>query len=130
MKRLLLILALAGCGHTMIETTDPSARIYVDGTIVGKGHGEMSRTGVWRTALIEVKTPDGRHQTREVRREFTWGTFFCGYFTMAIGFAFCGQFPDTIFIALPAANAKSPWDVDPRESPSVWDAPPPSGGGF
>lgn len=129
--RWILLLALAGCGHTRIETTDPAARIYVDGAMVGKGHAEIRRTGVWHTAHIEVKTPDGRHETREVRREFTWGTLLCGLYTVYLGFIFCAQYPDTVLIALPAAGPyRSPWDVDPNGAPSVWDAPPSPKGEF
>jgi hypothetical protein len=122
---LVMALALAGCGTTDIITTDPGARIVVNGRPVGLGRGELTQTGAPESSTVMAVTEDGRRQTVVVQRRFTGTTFVLGLFTYGICLLACWQYPDTVFVPLPAGAppaygqaAAAPYDP--------WLQPPPT----
>jgi hypothetical protein len=124
------LLAIAGCGTTSIVTTDPRARIMVDGQQVGRGRGEITQTGLPVSSTVFVVTDDGRRQSLVVDRHFTGTTFVLGLFTYGICLVACWQYPDTVFVPLPAgvpmAYGQSPIPYDPwLQPPPRWQPSPP-----
>ena len=123
--------ALAGCAHTRIETSDPQARIYVDGELVGRGSVDYdAHMGLPGEMVVEVKTPSQKVE-RVVEREFTVTTFVVGLLTYCTGWVWAWEYPDTVVVMLPEAPGASgeasdergsSWDAAPRAS--AWDAPP------
>jgi hypothetical protein len=123
---LILVIAIAGCGTTDIITTDPGARIVVDGRQVGRGHGEITQTGLPVSSTVAVVSEDGRRETRIIQRRFTGTTLLLGLFTDGICLLACWQYPDTVFVPLPggaptAYGQGAPAPYDPwLQPPSAW----------
>ena len=118
-----LVLAIAGCGTTDIVTTDPWARIVVDGREVGRGHGEITQTGLPESSTVAVVSEDGRREMRVINRRFTGTTFLLGLFTDGICLLACWQYPDAVFVPLPggaptAYRQGAPAPYDPWLQPS------------
>lgn len=124
-------LCLTACGTTSIVTTDPQARIVVDGETVGRGQGQIRQRGLPFSAQILVKTDDGREQRARAARSFTVVTFLLGFISYGVCWVACWEYPNVVFVDLPkrtggyepspsasAAGAATP-GVDP------WLAPPP-----
>jgi hypothetical protein len=130
-------LAIAGCGTTDIITTDPGARIVVDGVLVGRGQGEITQTGLPESSTVAVVSEDGRRETRVIHRRFTGTTLLLGMFTDGICLIACWQYPDTVFMPLPggaptaygqgAPACYDPWRQPPATcwQPSSPGPPPP-----
>jgi hypothetical protein len=121
---LVAALASASCGTSRIVASDPSARILVDGRVVGRGQGELTRIGPPGSSVIQVKTDDGREQQQVVHRSFTIATFVVGLFTYGVCLIACWTYPDTVFMQLPPpmtpyAPPGAPVAADP------WLQPPP-----
>ncbi|HET6611894.1 MAG TPA: hypothetical protein VFG83_07905 [Kofleriaceae bacterium] len=115
------IVALVGCGGTtQIVTNDPSARIYVDGAMVGTGTAEITKSGTPQSAEITVKTADGRKATRLIDREVSAGGWVLCLMTYGIGCAVFQSYPDTVTVLLPEKAATNSWDGG-----DVWTKPPP-----
>jgi hypothetical protein len=145
MRGLLLILAtgVLGCGTTQIFTEEPTARIWATGQLVGRGHGEIQKTGIPETTTIRVETDDGRQETTTVKRSVTGLTVLGALFTYGTCLIFCWQYPETVWASLPAgprapsapdqAGARDPWlDPDPgwattmpAPAPNAAQPPPP-----
>lgn len=123
--------ALAGCAHTHIETSDPQARIYVDGELIGRGSADYDdHMGLPGDMVVEVQTPTQKVE-RVVEREFTVTTFIVGLLTYTTGWLWAWEYPDTVVVMLPQARGSfgeaadergSSWDEAPRTN--AWDAPP------
>jgi hypothetical protein len=128
--RTLVVMALlasgaAGCGSTQILTTEPDARIFVDGRALGQGHASIDKRGTPGSTTVVVKTADGRQQQSVVERSFTGTTLVAGLFTYGICLFACWEYPDTVFIPLPesprataslplaTAAAADPWMTPP-----------------
>jgi hypothetical protein len=128
-------LAIAGCGTTSIFTTDPTAKIVVDGQPVGRGRAEIGQTGFPVSSTVLVVTEDGRRETLVIDRHFTGTTFVLGLFTYGICLIACWQYPDTVFVPLPVAPMGyglaapvpyDPWLAPPPASPQSSPPPPPA----
>jgi hypothetical protein len=117
-----LLALMIGCSTTRIVTTDPSARIYVDGAYVGQGRGAIRQRGRPHTAQILVKADDGRTARDSMKRSFTWVTLLGGIYTYGVGLLFFWEYPDTIFVPLPTPRP-SGWD---NSGDDVWLRPPPA----
>ena len=117
---LLLALVAAGCGTTQIITTEPTARIFVDGRAIGRGQAEIDKRGTPATAQVVIQTEDGRRERQLIHRRFTGTTFLFGLFTYGVCLIACWEYPDAVFIPLPAPRAVlHPGEGDP------WLSPPP-----
>ncbi|MBT8493775.1 MAG: hypothetical protein KJO07_12000 [Deltaproteobacteria bacterium] len=123
--------ALAGCASTRI-ITEPGARIYVDGELVGRGRAEIRRNGMPTTAHVVVKTDDGRKKQLTLKRSFTAGTLAVGALTYGIGLLAFWQHPAGVHISMPKATARTGWDrqkkggdpwMSPRPVSSGWSSP-------
>jgi hypothetical protein len=105
MKRalaLLLVATLLGaCGTTQLVSTDPSARIFVDGEMAGKGVGEVRMRGLPGSAQVLVKTDDGRRQQQSMSRSFTFVTFLLGFITYGVCWVACWEYPSSVVVNLP-----------------------------
>ncbi|HEX2659774.1 MAG TPA: hypothetical protein VHU40_15925, partial [Polyangia bacterium] len=66
-----IVLGALGCGTTQVFTEDPTARIWANGQLVGRGHAEIQRTGLPESTAIRVESDDGRNQTTTVKRGVT-----------------------------------------------------------
>jgi hypothetical protein len=108
MRRALLVLALlaGACGTTRIVSSDPRARLYVDGELRGRGHAEITRRGGPATFAIEARLPDGRRSVTHVSRRFTSTTFVSGLFTYGIGLLAMWELPSEIAVETPGGD---PW---------------------
>ncbi len=93
---LALSIATAGCGTTTILTNDMSGRITVNGEVVGRGHGEITKRGPWGDATVVVQAPDGRRARRTISRSFTATTFLLGFAC----WLFCWEYPDVVLVNL------------------------------
>jgi hypothetical protein len=122
---LVVALGVAGCGTTRIVTSDPTARIFVDGQLLGRGLGELTRRGAPGTTTVTAKTDDGRQEQTTIKRRFTEWTFLGGLFTYGICFVFCWEYPDTVLVSLPAPAHQGPQGGEP---PSGGFGAPPQGG--
>lgn len=122
----MLMIPIAGCGTTAIITTDPGARIVVEGRQVGRGHGEITQTGLPDSSTVAVVSEDGRRETRIIQRRFTGTTLLLGLFTDGICLLACWQYPDIVFVPLPggaptAYGQGAPAPYDPwLQPPSAW----------
>jgi hypothetical protein len=120
-----LVLAIAGCGTTDIVTTDPGARIIVDGRHLGRGHAEISQTGLPESSTVMVVSEDGRREMRVIERRFTGTTLLAGLFTYGICLVACWQYPDTVFVPLPG-GARTPYGQGAPVPYDPWLQPPPT----
>jgi hypothetical protein len=111
----LALAALCACGTTQIRTSDPTARIYLDGKLLGRGHAETTRRGPPHTATVTVATDDGRHASLQVARRFTATTLLTTLVSW-VGLATMWELPEDIFLPLSGGG----WDRDD----DVWAAPP------
>lgn len=131
MRRSIAILSIAayavflsGCGTTSIVTSDPAARIVVDGVTVGRGHAQVRQRGLPFSAQILVKTEDGREQRTRAERSFTVVTFLLGLISYGVCWVACWEYPDTVFVELakPAGGYQPSSTATPGVDP--WLAPP------
>ena len=130
------LLGAVGCGTTQVFTDDPTARIWANGQLVGRGRAQLQRTGLPETTAIRVETDDGRNETTTVKRSVTPLTVLGAFFTYGTCLIFCWQYPETVWASLssgpraagPSYNtiARDPWlDPDPGWAATV-RAPAPS----
>ena len=122
---LLSALGAVGCGTSQVLTDDSTARIWANGQMIGKGHGEIQQYGMPETTTILVKAEDGRQQTTTVKRKITGTTVLGALITYGTCLIFCWSYPDTIWANLPA-RAASPFGAS-GEAGGVdpWLQPPP-----
>jgi hypothetical protein len=92
---------LAGCGTTQLMPTDPNARIYVDGEMVGKGVGSIRQRGLPGAAQVLVKTDDGRRQQQSISRSFTVVTLLLGFITYGVCWVACWEYPSSVVVNVP-----------------------------
>jgi hypothetical protein len=95
---------LAACGTTHVVPTDPGARIYVDGELVGKGVGAVHQRGLPGSSQVLVTTDDGRRQQQSISRSFTIVTFLLGFITYGVCWVACWEYPDSVIVNLPPAT--------------------------
>lgn len=107
---LFLVLGTVGCGTSQVLTDDSTARIWANGQMIGKGHGEIQQYGMPETTTILVKAEDGRQQTTTVKRKITGTTVLGALITYGTCLIFCWSYPDTIWAGLPSRSA-SPFGV-------------------
>ncbi len=119
----LSVMASVGCGTSQVLTDEPTARIWANGRMIGKGHGEIQQYGMWETTSILVKAEDGRQQTTTVNRKITGVTVLGALITYGTCLLFCWSYPDTIWASLPA-RAGSPYGT-PAGAGDPWLLPPP-----
>ena len=100
--------AATGCGTTTIMTNEPSARIFADGQMLGKGQAELTQRGTPGSTTVIVKTDDGRHAQQVISRKFTGFTFLTGLFTYGICFFACWEYPGSVMVPLAPAPAHDP----------------------
>ncbi len=117
---LLLAAALAACGTTRIRTSDPAARVYVDGELVGVGGASIRQRGLPHTATIAVVAPSGARATRTVSRSFTATTAASFLLLSWVGLVAMWELPSEIDVPLPAGSS---WDDAPAGD-DVWSHPP------
>ncbi len=120
---LLVTLCSAGCGTTQIITTEPRARISVDGRSLGRGRAEIDKRGSPGSVTVLVNTEDGRREQQQIRRSFTLTTLLLGVLTYGVCLIACWEYPDTVFIQLPDARRGGVGDPSPSQDP--WLLPPP-----
>src|SRR5436190_17056546 len=126
MRTLLMAALLAsamtavGCGSTQILTTEPTARIFVDGRSLGEGQARIDRRGTPGSARVVVKTADGREHASTIERSFTGTTLLAGLFTYGICLLACWEYPETVFIPLPPAPAPPPVSEGKLATGDAW----------
>jgi hypothetical protein len=103
MRQLLasLLIFTAACGTTQVVVNDPTARVWVDGEMVGKGQGRVNQRGLPGSAAVLVKTEDGRRQQASMSRSFTVTTFLLGFITYGICWVACWEYPGSLLVELP-----------------------------
>ncbi len=99
----------AGCGTTHIMSTDPTARIYVDGELLGIGRAETRQRGTPHTAVVMAKTPDGRSTKLDVKRRFTGVTLLAGLFSYGIGLFAFWEYPEAVYLPIDAPQTDAQW---------------------
>lgn len=116
-----ILLAGTGCGTVVVTSTDPTARLYAGGRMLGRGTGELRRRGTPESTTITAISEDGRRAQTIARREFTGVTFLAGLFTYGICLIACWEYPSVVLVDLPPAAAphQSEYGSDP------WLIPPP-----
>ncbi len=117
------MIILSSCGTTLI-TVDPdssSYSIYVNGENRGTSPAKITKRGLPKRAIVEVKDPAGNTlASQTIRRRFVFNLFTVLdllYYPLLISNF---EFEKVYDIRLPVQNGryKSPWDLD---SPSAWD---------
>jgi hypothetical protein len=136
MRRLiaLLLVVSAGCGTTLVVPSDPSARVWVDGEMVGRGQGKVNQRGLPGSATVLVKTEDGRRQQASMSRSFTITTFLLGFITYGVCWLACWEYPGSLLVELPGGPAPDGYPAragtpgaDPwLQAPAGWQARPPA----
>ncbi|MCA9528331.1 MAG: hypothetical protein KC549_18730 [Myxococcales bacterium] len=118
----LAVAPLVGCGSAVIRSTDPAARIYIDGELAGIGEAEVRRMGPPRDFEVRVEE-HGTVTHHEISREFTAATLGIGLFTAYTGLYWAWMLPDEVRLPSPpvAATVVNPW-TGTAENP--WGAPP------
>ena len=117
-----------GCGTSRVITNDPSANIWANGKLIGRGQASIEQRGMSETTLISVQTADGRTQNVLAKRSVTAFTVLTGLVSYGLCFIFCWEYPETILAWLPpTAGAQAPpasaAPVDPWLSPPAeWSA--------
>jgi hypothetical protein len=120
---LLSVLGSAACGTSQVITNDPTARIFANGQLIGRGHGEITQRGTSESTSIVVRSDDGREQVTYVKRQVTGFTLLAALFTYGTCLIFCWEYPDTILALLPARAAAAPAEPGtPAQDP--WLFPP------
>jgi hypothetical protein len=118
------VLGSAGCGTSRVITNDPTARIFANGQLIGRGQGEITQRGASESTSILVRSDDGREQTTVVKRQVTGFTLLAALFTYGTCLLFCWEYPDTILALLPArAPADRPSETG-TPAPDPWLDPP------
>jgi len=123
---LLLAAAVAGCGTTQITTSDPGARIFVDGEYVGRGRGEVTRRGPPGRATVLVRTDGGERAQATMRRSFGVTTFLLGLVSYLVCWVACWEYPESLYVSLPQHHPGPSWGggVDPwLQPPAGWTPP-------
>jgi hypothetical protein len=125
---ILSLVAVTGCGTTYVVTTDPGARVFVDGQMVGKGQGTVTQRGLPGRAQVLVKTDDGRREQTTMSRSFTGTTFLLGLITYGVCWVACWEYPGSVLVDVggpklqaasyttPGAVAQDPW----LQAPPGW----------
>jgi hypothetical protein len=126
-RRLIAIaVLLAGCGTTYVIPSEPNARIYVDGEMVGRGTGEIRQRGLPGSAQVLVRTEDGRRQQQSVSRSFTVVTFLLGFITYGVCWIACWEYPGSVLVAVPPpAGGYGPGPSGTAPGIDPWLQPPP-----
>ena len=122
---------LAACGTTHVVPTDSTARVYVDGQMVGKGVGEIRQRGLPGSSQVLVMTDDGRRQQQSISRSFTFVTFLLGFITYGVCWLACWVYPSAVMVNVPppaggyvvGATLDGPTGPAPPGDP--WMQPPP-----
>src|SRR3954447_19937579 len=123
---LLLVVMASGCGTSMVVANDSSARIFVDGEMVGKGQGSVTMRGLPGSAQVLVKTEDGRRQQASMSRSFTATTFVLGLITYGICWVAWWECPGSLFVEPPAPAAPAgAADLGAPGAGDPWLQPPP-----
>jgi hypothetical protein len=114
-----LLTLVTACGHTIIRSDSPGAKIYLDGELLGKGEVDIKRTGLPGSAEIKVKH-NGQTVSRTISRKFTLSTLFTGFFSLYTGWIWGWQYPEEVYIRAPGSIERtcSLWD---RGCSSPWD---------
>jgi hypothetical protein len=120
----LTLAALCGCGTTYVVTTDPGARVFVDGEMVGKGQGAVTQRGFPGRAQVIVNTPDGRREQTTMSRSFTGTTFLLGLITYGVCWVACWEYPGSIFVDV-GGNQNRPTFTAATPAQDPWLLPPP-----
>lgn len=102
---------LGGCGTSHVFVDDPTARIWANGKLIGRGHGELKQRGMPETTSILVRTEDGRQQVTSVKRRITFTTVVGALFTYGTCLIFCWEYPDTVLASLPPGARGLPYGV-------------------
>jgi hypothetical protein len=124
----LAAVACASCGTTYVVTTEPTARVYVDGAMVGKGQGTVTQRGFPGSAHVLVKTEDGRRQQSSLKRSFTATTFLLGLITYGVCWVACWEYPGSVLVDLPVPpgmEKPSPFTAAATPAVDPWLQPPP-----
>jgi hypothetical protein len=123
---LLLASVLAGCGTTHLITNEPTARIYVDGELVGRGTGEVRMRGLPGSANVLVLAEDGRRRQASIKRSFSLATFLFGFITYGVCWIACWDYPGAVSVDFPerARPAYTPTMSGPAAG-DPWLQPPP-----
>ena len=126
---LLATLAAGGCGTVTVTATDPGARLYAGGRMLGRGTGEIRRRGAPETLTITAVTDDGRRSQTVTKREFTGFTLLTGIFTYGICLFACWEYPSAVLVAVPPApvymgGGQHGFDAPPPGQ-DPWLTPPP-----
>jgi hypothetical protein len=119
----LTLAALCGCGTTYVVTTDPGARVFVDGEMVGKGQGTVTQRGFPGRAQVIVNTEDGRREHTTMSRSFTGTTFLLGLITYGVCWVACWEYPGSVFVDVGGQNRPAFTSATPAQDP--WLLPPP-----
>jgi hypothetical protein len=120
-----VLLVAAGCGTTYVLPSDPGARVWVDGEMVGKGQGEVRQRGLPGRATVVVKTEDGRRQDATLSRSFTLTTFFLGFITYGVCWVACWEYPLSLAVTLPPGPGAQVDAYSGRSAPDPWLQAPP-----
>ncbi len=112
-------LLLSGCGRTIITTSSPTADIYINSTLKGRGTAEVTRRGPPLKYYIEAKEGGVVVAKTIIRRKFDVTTCVIGYFTYGVGLILGWRFPSDVYLNTPV---KEQGEQPPVLSP--WDAPP------
>lgn len=118
-----LVLATLGsgaCGTSQVFTDEPTARIWANGQLIGRGHGEIQQRGTPETISILVRAEDGREQVTSVKRRITGVTVLGALLTYGTCLIFCWEYPDSIWAPLPERAGTSAW----RGTADAWLTPP------
>lgn len=124
----LLIAGLSwGCGHTVITSTQPNVKLYLDGEFVGQGRAEVRRMGFPGKMTLEARRDDEVLARQQLSRQFTPVTLIAGIFTCYTGLLWGWQYPKEVEVFVPSvekgrSSGKSAWDIE--DSGSVWDRAP------
>ncbi|HEY0706335.1 MAG TPA: hypothetical protein VGG33_06035 [Polyangia bacterium] len=119
------VLVSGGCGTVSVMSTDPSARLYAGGRMLGQGTGQLTRRGTPESTTIVAVSQDGRRSQTVVKREFTGFTFLTGLFTYGICLVFCWEYPSVVLVGAPPQGGYASGSASYAAGPDPWLLPPP-----
>jgi hypothetical protein len=122
-------LVTSGCGTASVMSTDPTARLYAGGRMLGKGTGQLQRRGLPGSTVVVAVSEDGRRSQTIAKREFTAFTFVTGLFTYGVCLIACWEYPSVILVGPPPTPyAGHPGGYPPAQGafagPDPWLQPP------
>lgn len=123
---LLLLFICIGCGTTdVIVLNNQSADIYVNGEFIGKGVGQIKRTGTPKKSQATAKYQGQEIGSVLFKRHFDIVTFIGGFYTYGIGFFVLWRYPQTVYIPCESpSDNNSPANKRDSVYKSIWDKPP------